>query len=199
VAWRQVDRFGQRCPEVSPVIPEDRTANGGYRGNRGGCNRRCPMASRHSAAAEDRIAPRLPDAFAEGCFATYHRPQADVQTTSRTASDRPSPPGYDQRPSMGPKNSWGSTQASRPVASKPDHSSAGPAVAAGPACHCERRYAGAGLTTRGSAEPAEPGCGLTLGDGQYHDLGADLDAVVEVDHVLVDHPDASGCRAAADG
>ena len=26
-----------------------------------------------------------------------------------------------------------------------------------------------------------------------------FDAVVEVDHVLVDHPDASGCRAAADG
>src|SRR5262249_54929928 len=31
------------------------------------------------------------------------------------------------------------------------------------------------------------------------DLGADLDAVVQVDHVVIDHADASGGRAAADG
>ena len=81
---------------------------------------------------------------------------------------------------------------------KPDHLKRRPCRCGGTGVHCVRRYTEAGLT-RCSAEPVESGCGLTLGDGQYHDLGADLDAVVEVDHVLVDHPDASGCRAAADG
>src|SRR5262249_506813 len=55
------------------------------------------------------------------------------------------------------------------------------------------------LATRYSVEQAEPGRGATLGNRQHHDLGADLDAVIEVDDVLVGHADASGCRAAADG
>src|SRR5215831_11377738 len=48
-------------------------------------------------------------------------------------------------------------------------------------------------------EQAKPGRGATLGSRQHHHLGADIDAVIEVDDVLVGHADASGCRAAADG
>src|SRR3954468_18908069 len=33
---------------------------------------------------------------------------------------------------------------------------------------------------------------------QHHHFGADLDTVVEVDHVVVDHADAARCRTAAD-
>src|SRR5215216_6041270 len=34
---------------------------------------------------------------------------------------------------------------------------------------------------------------------KHHDLGADLDALVEIDHVLIDHADAAGGDAPADG
>src|SRR5262245_57333460 len=44
-----------------------------------------------------------------------------------------------------------------------------------------------------------PHAGVTLRGRQHHDLGTDLDAVIEVDHVLVGHADAPGGCAAADG
>ena len=69
---------------------------------------------------------------------------------------------------------------------------AGPAIG-GTGVSFVRRCVEASTDDAISVERVEPGGGgLALGDRQHHDLGADLDAAVEVDHVVVGHADASG-------
>src|SRR5215211_4971453 len=55
------------------------------------------------------------------------------------------------------------------------------------------------ISMPGSPSPLSFVAALAPRRRKHHDLGADLDALVEIDHVLIDHADAAGGDAPADG